>query len=571
MPFHTKENMSGVISNDSELKEYIKEQFDKIENIAQFVSLLNYIDTAIYDTTDSKKKITVKSLNYIFSTKDKRYKTFNIPKKNGKNRVITAPDDYLKYIQHLINIIFQALFYEKIHYNTNGFIINRGIVRNAVPHIGKKYLLNIDIKDFFPTIKFSRVKAVLYLNPFNLNGGKEKIAFFIANLCTYHGSLPQGAPTSPILSNIVTQKLDRRISQFCNKQHIKYSRYADDLSFSSNNDILKNKFIEEIENIIIAEGFLLNSEKTRLKNNGDRQEVTGIIVNKKLNVNRDFLRKTRAILNNWEKKGTVYTQKKFLLHYRIDKGQPDFKNVLWGYISFIGLVRGKKDNIYSGLLKKFTLLSRHIDYSIINRQDIKDRLIKDNIEMELFYFQYLLNSEDTFIQYCTSAFHQVENLLYYFYWKRFPEISDLCQFLYHNNPDLRKRYKNGFMVGKIGDIQINHLVYVFEKEFYFDLKISYNKEITFLRNARNDNSHRCLMNNLNIPEIKSNYEKMIEQNKNYYEKHRKRRPLTETEKRNELNYKFIIFMERKNYNNVREILCKIIKQIGECPDTINML
>lgn len=373
-------------------------------------------------------------------------------------------------------------------------------------------MLNLDIQDFFPTITFRRIKVVLSLNPFNLKDEREKIAFVIANISTYKGILPQGAPTSPILSNIVTQRLDRKITNFCKLKRIRYSRYADDLSFSSNENIFDENLIGELIKIVESENFKINANKTRLRTNGERQEVTGIIVNRRLNVNRHFLKRTRAILNNWEKKGHTYTQDRFLTYYnKPDKGEIDFKNVLWGYISFIGLVRGKDDKIFMNFFNKYLSLKNCIDYSFINNDEVKTRLIIDSQEMERLHCKCLLSTENTFIDFCTAAFLQIENLLYHFYWKRFPDIKDLSEYLYNNNPDVQRRSRKGVhYYGKIGDIQINHLVYLFEKEFYFDKKISYNKEITFLRDARNDHSHRCFLTNLDIPEIKKEYYKIIE-------------------------------------------------------------
>lgn len=563
--------MPSALYND-EFKKSVLDKYSNLEDIKQFPALLNYIDDYISNNED-RKKITLKNLYFLVSSKDTRYKTSTIPKKNGKCRVIDAPDIPLKRIQKLINILLQVLFEKKVHYNSNGFLLNRGIVRNATTHIGKRYLLNLDIKDFFPTITFRRIKVVLSLNPFNLKDEREKIAFLIANLSTYNGILPQGAPTSPILSNIVTQNLDRKVTAFCKSKRIRYSRYADDLSFSSNENIFDENLVTDLIKIVESENFKINAEKTRLRTNGERQEVTGIIVNKKLNINRHFLKKTRAILNNWEKKGNMYTQDRFLKYYnKPDKGDIDFKNVLWGYISFIGLIRGKNDKIFFNLFYKYLSLKNRIDYSFISNDEVKLRLVNDNLNMEKLYCENLLTKKNVFIDFCTIAFHQVENLLYYFYWKRFPNIRNLSEFLYDNNPEVKKRSKKGtHYYGKIGDVQINHLVYLFEKEFYFDKKISYNKEITFLRNARNDSSHRCLMNKIDILGVKSEYEKIKEHNKKYYSQHKKNRPLTETEIKTELNYRFIMFMEQQDYNKVRDILVKIASQIESHTDVIGRL
>lgn len=562
--------MSSALYNE-EFKSEILNRFYKLKDVNDFSRLLNYMNT-YGDETLERKKITTPYLYYLSLSKNKRYEEFAIPKKNGNERNIQSPKDNLKHIQSIINILLQIVFEKKVNYHTNGFIINRGIIRNARPHLNKKYILNMDIENFFPSIPFRRIKTVLSLEPFALNEVREPIAFLIANLCIYNDSLPQGAPTSPIISNIVTQRLDRKIVELCNKNKIRYSRYADDLTFSTNRNLLDENFINEIKAIIKKEGFNINDKKTRLRESGERQEVTGIIVNKKLNLNKNFLRKTRAILNNWEKKGFTFTQNKFSLHYnKPQKGITDFRNVLWGYISFIGLVRGKQDELYKKYFFQYIKLKNSVDYSFISHKEVNRRLIQDNIEMEKLYCKFIANKEDNFVQYCTKVFHQIENLLYYFYWKRYPLIPDLSQYLYNNNPDLRKRYKNIPSYGKIGDIQINHLVYIFEKEFYFDKKISYNKEITFLRNARNDDSHRCLIDYFNVKQIKKDYEILLDHNKKYYTKHKKNRPLTKNEEKTISDIKFIEFIESKNYNMVRETLKKMVSQIQNYTDTLCQL
>lgn len=562
--------MSSALYN-KEFKEEVKKKFYDLKDTNDFVHLLNYINTYGNETLE-RKKITKSYLYYLSKSKDKRYEEFPIPKKNGEERTIQAPKDNLKHIQSLLNILLQIVFERKVNYHTNGFIINRSIVRNATPHLNKKYVLNLDIQDFFPSIYFRKIKTVLSLSPFDLNNTREPIAFLISNLCVHNNYLPQGAPTSPIISNIVTQRLDRKIIALCNKNQVRYSRYADDLSFSTNKELLDENFINEIKAIVQAEGFCINDKKTRLKTSGERQEVTGIVVNRKLNLNKTFLRKTRAILNNWEKKGFSFTQTKFSKHYnKPQKGITDFRNVLWGYISFIGLVRGKQDKLYKKYFFQYVRLKNSIDYSFITHKDANRRLILDNIEMEKLYCKFIANKDENFVQYCTKAFHQVENLLYYFYWKRFPILSDLSLYLYNNNPELQKRFKTVPSYGKIGDIQINHLVYIFEKEFYFDKKISYNKEITFLRNARNDDSHRCLIDYFDVNKIREDHHKILEYNKKYYLKNKKNRPLTKTEEKTLQDIKFIEFIESKNYNKVREILRKMVSQIYSYADTVGKL
>lgn len=135
----------------------------------------------------------------------------------------------------------------------------------------------------------------------------EEVATVIAQLCCYNGRLPQGAPTSPIITNLIFQIVDWKIMALAKKYRVDYSRYADDLTFSTNMKTFNNdaeKFIKELERIIMRSGFLINEKKTRLCFKDSRQEVTGLVVNKKINVKREYYRATRAMLSSLYKTGT---------------------------------------------------------------------------------------------------------------------------------------------------------------------------------------------------------------------------------------------------------------------------
>jgi RNA-directed DNA polymerase len=166
---------------------------------------------------------------------------------------------------------------------------NRSIVTNAKPHIGKKNILVIDLKDFFTTIRAKRVK-----NLFSSWGINDEIASTLALLCTYKGTLPMGAPTSPILSNLCSYELDLKLMQFCELNHVTYSRYADDLTFSSNENI-SDELIQSIIQLIRENGFEINYKKLRRIGSNRKQKITGIIVNEKLSVERKLKKRLRAI------------------------------------------------------------------------------------------------------------------------------------------------------------------------------------------------------------------------------------------------------------------------------------
>lgn len=300
--------------------------------------------------------------------KKKRYITFQIPKKSGKLRDITAPVKELKVIQKKLNTILKLIYKPK--YSTYGFVEDRNIITNAEQHLQKRCLLNIDLEDFFPSINFGRVRGLLSAPPYNCN---KEIATMIANLCTNNNFLPQGAPTSPILSNMICASLDTSLQKLAKKYGCTYTRYADDITFSTSHyefpvqlahfSKQEHKLLlgDELLEIIVKQGFKVNDSKTRLRTSGERQEVTGIIVNEKLNIKREYIRQVRAMLHAWEKYGLEKAQadfqKKYYVNPSFQKECPPLEYVVKGKIDFIGQVRGRQDHIYQKLLHKLSELA----------------------------------------------------------------------------------------------------------------------------------------------------------------------------------------------------------------------
>lgn len=165
-------------------------------------------------------------LQRFIKDKDRYYYRFYIPKSNGGRRLISAPRNDLKMIQRkILGYILERI---PIHPSANGFRRERSIITNAENHMAQEIVIKIDAKDFFPSITYQRVKGV-YANL----GYPEKVADALTELTTYKGRLPMGAPTSPYLSNIVAIRLDRRFTNLSKKMDFRYTRYADDLAFSS--------------------------------------------------------------------------------------------------------------------------------------------------------------------------------------------------------------------------------------------------------------------------------------------------------------------------------------------------
>lgn len=285
------------------------------------------------------------------------YKEFKIPKKKDGFRIIQEPEPILKSLQKQLNYYFQGYYLMLKPKEVTGFVINPfyinksiNIVENAKFHVGKKHLMNIDIKDFFSSVKASKLKYV-FTEYFGYN---NQIATAFTLLTSYKGCLPTGAPTSPVLSNFVCLNMDMELKAYCKRNNLAYSRYADDLSFSSNEKICADTILDIIS-IINYNGYEINKRKFRINASNTRQTVTGITVNQKINVKRSLLKNTRAMLYDMRVNGHYKAAQK---HFKSET-PADYKMVqtfvlrLKAYIDFIGQVRGKSDKTYSKFKKDF--------------------------------------------------------------------------------------------------------------------------------------------------------------------------------------------------------------------------
>ena len=264
--------------SDSEILEFKKSGFPPIiypENISLFLGISNELLESIWNEE-------TKSSDH--------YRKIYLKKKDGSIRKIDAPRTYLKVIQWWIldNILNKVSFDRNIF----GFVLGRNIVQNAEFHFGAKHILNVDIKNFFPSISFSQVSDV-----FMSLGYSEKVSNALANICCLDNRVPQGAPTSPALGNLVLRKLDIKLTNLSEIHAIRYSRYADDITFSSQHWI-DDKFLSYVDSLIRKEGFEINRKKTRFAGPQDRMEVTGIVVNQKIQPPRKWRKRVRAILHD---------------------------------------------------------------------------------------------------------------------------------------------------------------------------------------------------------------------------------------------------------------------------------
>lgn len=227
------------------------------------------------------------------------YHQFYVLKKNKiEKRSISAPSNELLFVQEFIknNILAKVT----IHQSAYGFVNNKSILDNAQAHLNAEMILNIDLKNFFPSIKKNRVYYI-----FNKICGYDKtMSYCFTKLVTLNNCLPQGAPTSPVISNIAAYKLDVRLSNLAQKLQINYTRYADDITFSGSKDKVNLQLLNFTSKIIKEEGFKLNGKKTRFSSKSCRQEVTGLIVNNcSVHVDRRYIRKVRQELHYIKKFG----------------------------------------------------------------------------------------------------------------------------------------------------------------------------------------------------------------------------------------------------------------------------
>lgn len=290
---------------------------------------------------------------------DSYYYSFEIPKKSGGSRKIHAPQNVLKIIQKKLSTAlynYRDYICKENNINLNishAFEKNKGIITNAFIHKNKRYIINIDLKDFFESFHFGRIRGFFEKNKyFQL---PLEVSTIIAQLVCYNGKLPQGAPTSPIIANFICNVLDYKILQLAKKYHLDYTRYADDLTFSTNDKKFLDKyeqFYNDLNKITSKNGFEINTKKTRIVYYNSRQTVTGLVVNKKININHLYYKKIRAMANTLYKTGS----------YFINENIGNIKQ-LEGCFSFINEIDKYNNKIQNKTEKKFfNLCSREKEF-----------------------------------------------------------------------------------------------------------------------------------------------------------------------------------------------------------------
>ncbi len=296
------------------------------------------------------------------SARAEAYIEFDVPKKSGGVRRISAPIEKLKQIQQALNLMLQAIC--EVSPAAMGFVPGRSIRTNAEAHIGSSVIFNCDLKDFFPSITKVMVWRTLWDELKPLNPAPEVINL-IGTLVTAPRTddgeevLPQGAPTSPVISNLVLKTLDRRMIGFAKKNGYRYTRYADDITFSHPEAYNPKRPIQSDAILSIIEdcGLTVNTKKTVIQTLSGRREVTGLTVGEKVNVSRKYVKQLRTLLHLWEQRGfeeaqTIYTRD-FCGDVYTDLGE-----VINGKINYICMIKGRNDSTYRRLKYRYRRLIR---------------------------------------------------------------------------------------------------------------------------------------------------------------------------------------------------------------------
>ena len=304
------------------------------------------------------------------------YVSFTVPKKSGGTRTLSAPHRTLSSAQQwiLTNILAKI----PVESSAHGFLPGRSILTNARPHAGQAVVVNLDLENFFPSIGFFRVRHL-----FGRIGYSPAVATLLALLCTecprrtveYAGQvlhvaigprgLPQGACTSPALSNQVARRLDKRLGGVAKKLGITYTRYADDLTFSGGDELNTRVgyLMARVRHLAADEGFAVNVKKTRVQRRNAAQKVTGLVVNDRPGVSRQVVRRLRAILHRAKSEG---------LDAQNRTGRPDFRGWLEGMIAYVGMVRPETG---AKLRAELESIPGRIELRIIRRAWIRNKRI----------------------------------------------------------------------------------------------------------------------------------------------------------------------------------------------------
>ena len=291
-------------------------KYISIKECNEFLLSLNLINCK-----DLKKYI--KTIYSISNNIEKNYKIYKIKKRNGKYRTIYEPNSILKQIQK--QILINILNNKSISKYAKAYHKGIQLKDNAIFHINKEIILKLDIENFFENISFLDI----YNSCFPIEYFPKSVGMILTYLCTYNNHLTQGSPTSPYISNLVMKEFDEELGNWCNLRNISYTRYSDDMTFSG--QFNPSELIVKVRKMLYKLGLSLNNDKIRIIHKSSRQNVTGIVVNEKMQVNIKYRNKIRQ---------EIYYIKKFGLSSHLKKCDINIKpkkylNGLYGRILYV--------------------------------------------------------------------------------------------------------------------------------------------------------------------------------------------------------------------------------------------
>lgn len=294
-----------------------------------------------------------RELNTLLQARDSHYKPTSIPKSSGGTRELLVPDQELR--KHQKFILKEILYRIPVSECACAYHKRRGLTNLARPHVGHDVLLHFDIKNFFSSITEQMVFECLTEE----TGYPKNVAGLLCRLCCYRGHLPQGACTSPAISNICFKKCDEDLSALAKRYNMAYTRYSDDI-FLSGNNLPISTIIDEVTTIICGYGFQVNRKKTKVLRRHQAQKVTAIMVNDKMQVSRAYRRQLRQEL---------YYLNRFGIHSEAAQAAeryPEYLSELYGRVSFVLYVdpENREFRVAAQKLEKMIKAVRALDTSI---------------------------------------------------------------------------------------------------------------------------------------------------------------------------------------------------------------
>jgi S1-C subfamily serine protease len=320
-----------------------------------------------------------KELKKIWWYRSRMYQHFSIAKGTGQLRLISAPDRRLKILQSKLAPLLDQLY--RVRHPVHGFVPKRSVKTNAEAHGDRRFVVNLDLQSFFPTITENRVRGLLCAI-----GVDFRVAEIVARLCCVDDHLPQGAPTSPVLSNMICYRLDKDLLEIAKAARAIYTRYADDISFSSYQPPAPlfegavpavGRFSPEVlaprvRQAFSTNGFAINPDKAHYADRNSRRIITGVKINAGLNVDRRYIRNVRAVLHSIERLGLQDAEAK----YASKSGKGSLASHLRGKISYVAHLKGGSDPVARSLALRY---NRSFPNSPINvaptREEIIDRAV----------------------------------------------------------------------------------------------------------------------------------------------------------------------------------------------------